>query len=141
MRASEYAHSRGLSPQTVRRWIRNGAPCARRGRPGPGGETLVDPGALDAWRGLCVSSSTLLETVATALWDVYFRDAGDGEPAWRSLGIERRRAATLLVLAYRRIARTIAPDVDPMRSPPAVIVQLLTICQNANLPSPRSETA
>lgn len=39
----------GLTPHQVRYAIERGAPVVRRGRPGPGGATLVDPSAIRAW--------------------------------------------------------------------------------------------
>jgi hypothetical protein len=91
---------------------------------------LVDPAALDEWRGHCAPHSTL-RTVAAALFDVLMRDAGDGEPAWQALGIRRDRAAALLILTYARIQRTLLRD-EPDELP-AEIVHLWTICNTPGL--------
>jgi hypothetical protein len=104
-----YARSRSVSPSTVQFWIREkGAPTVRRGKPGQA--TYVDADELDRWRGGGGFSS---ERIAAALWDVWMRDGGEGEPAWRTLGIERRAAAGLLLLAYERIVGQVNVDEIP----------------------------
>lgn len=47
---AEAARIAGVSPRTLRRWIRAGAPVARRGGRGRGRVTLVCPAAVAAWR-------------------------------------------------------------------------------------------
>jgi hypothetical protein len=44
------AHALGVSASTLRRWIAEGAPVARRGRRGRGRSTLVQVAAVTAWR-------------------------------------------------------------------------------------------
>lgn len=46
----EAARALGVSDSTLRRWVRDGAPVARRGRRGRGCRALVDPMAVLAWR-------------------------------------------------------------------------------------------
>lgn len=55
----------GASPATLRRWVRQGAPVARRGRSGPGGSTMVCPIAIRAWRA-AQSANADAEQVARA---------------------------------------------------------------------------
>ena len=40
----------GIRPGTLRRWLRQGCPIARRGSRGRGRAVLVDPDAVRAWR-------------------------------------------------------------------------------------------
>ena len=47
---ADAARALGVSPGTLRRWVSEGCPVARRGRRGRGCRTLVDPGAVRAWR-------------------------------------------------------------------------------------------
>jgi hypothetical protein len=74
-----------VSVPTLRRWIRAGAPQARRGRRGRGGRALVDPAAIVAWRrfgkacddaALVVLASELPELVAAAVWQSFVNVEG-----------------------------------------------------------------
>jgi hypothetical protein len=64
-----------VSVPTLRRWLRAGAPVAHRGRRGRGGQALIDPAAVAAWRGsgkaehgdLIVFANELPELVAGAI--------------------------------------------------------------------------
>jgi hypothetical protein len=40
----------GVNVKTVRRWLREGAPQVQPGRRGRGGQALLDPSAIEAWR-------------------------------------------------------------------------------------------
>lgn len=102
------ARSLSVSPATVTRWIRSGAPCVRRGGHGPGRGALVIVADVESWRHRQpAAESLLLERIETALMDTLKRDAGEGEPAHSTLGIPRRKAAALLLLAYERIHRAV----------------------------------
>lgn len=46
----EAARQLGIGASTLRRWVAAGAPTARRGRPGRGGQALYDPQAIASWR-------------------------------------------------------------------------------------------
>jgi hypothetical protein len=67
-----------VAPGTLKRWIREGCPTARRGRRGRGCATLVDPVAVAAWRSadggghdlLIALAGDLPELVADAVWQV-----------------------------------------------------------------------
>lgn len=129
---ASYAKSRGKSPATVRRWLRNGAPCVTSGSHGPGQSATVDPGALDAWRGIVETPRTqILDQVARGLLDTLVRDGPEGFPVHRSIGLQRKPAAALLAFAFERIARTVlGRDLEDDELPPE-IVQICTICQTA----------
>lgn len=49
-RIADAARELGVSVPTLKRWLRQGAPVAHRGRRGRGCRTLVDPAAIRAWR-------------------------------------------------------------------------------------------
>lgn len=64
-----------ISPPTLQRWIRQGAPQAKPGRRGRGGMALFDPAAIAAWRrregggdALTVLAGELSEIVADAVY-------------------------------------------------------------------------
>ena len=64
-----------ISPATLQRWIRQGAPQAKRGRRGRGGMALFDPAAIAAWRrregggdALTVLAGEVSEIVADAVY-------------------------------------------------------------------------
>jgi hypothetical protein len=129
---SAYARTRGLSRQAVRRMIRDrGAPCVRRGGPGPGRETLVDAEQLDAWRGVSAAPApALLDPIAEALLDTLIRNGARDEPICFSLKIPRREAAALLVASFERIARRVLGRAVEDDEQPEQIVRLRTIVQS-----------
>ena len=72
----------GVSVPTLRRWLRQGAPVAHRGRRGRGGRALVDVRAVRAWLGsseagahrdLEVLAAELPELVAGAVAESFAR--------------------------------------------------------------------
>ncbi len=71
------AHALGVSASTLRRWIAEGAPVARRGRRGRGRSTLVQVAAVTAWRAPGLSPSLAaalargLERSAVAVADAH----------------------------------------------------------------------
>lgn len=104
----------GVSVETVRRWLRAGAPCLSPGSVGPGHGALVDLAALERWRGQSrpESDRDVLPLVQTALHDVLRRDGGTGRPLWAELRVSPDAAASLLWAAYRRIAHALNSGVD-----------------------------
>jgi hypothetical protein len=61
------ADALGVTVPTLRRWIRAGAPLARRGRRGRGRQALVDVRAIEAWR---ASQAPTLAAAAAGLPEV-----------------------------------------------------------------------
>lgn len=57
----------GVSVPTLKRWIGQGAPVARRGRRGRGCRTLLDPEAIRAWRQAQDADHAQVEAVLRAL--------------------------------------------------------------------------
>ncbi|MGK2926494.1 MAG: hypothetical protein ACSLE2_12835 [Lysobacterales bacterium] len=90
VRVPEAATALGVHPATLRRWLRAGAPQARRGRRGRGGGALVDLAALRAWRvgrrepceagvaraDLVILAGELPEMMATAVHDAWRNTSG-----------------------------------------------------------------
>ena len=68
----------GVSERQLRRWLRDGAPQARRGGRGRGRAALVDPAAIDAWRrqgeaeaALRALAGEVPELVASAVFEAH----------------------------------------------------------------------
>jgi hypothetical protein len=131
------ARTLGVSGQTVRDWLRQGAPCASPGGVGRGQGSLVVVADLSAWRarraGVAkAEDGRILEHVAAGLMDVYRRDAGEGYPLHRSLGVSERHVAALLVTAYEHIHRRLmGADAEQL---PSEIQSLLGICVESSHP-------
>jgi len=96
-----------VSEATVRRWIREGAPCERLGGPGRGCGTLVVCGDLKRWRaaqaGIVVDpvGPDLSAVVARGLLRAFKRGTrGATEPTWARLADRRSRASIILGDAY-----------------------------------------
>jgi hypothetical protein len=102
---AEASRELDVEPATVRRWLREGAPCARPGGRGPGRGALVVVEDLQRWRER--SPEVVMQKVAAAIVDTLRRDAGEGEPAHRTLGIRAPAAAALLAMAFERIHRAV----------------------------------
>lgn len=91
------ARALGISPATLRRWIRRGCPVAVRGRRGRGLAALVDPVAVRAWR-LAGEREATLMALASSLPDVL---AGGIEKAHQlAEGTDKRRLAGILAGAW-----------------------------------------
>jgi hypothetical protein len=99
----------GVHAETVRRWIRAGAPCLSPGQPGRGHGARLDLLAVARWRGATgdVPDDVLLK-VQGALLDVMRRDGGKGVPAHVEVGATREQAAAILTQAYARIQRMLS---------------------------------
>ena len=126
----------GKSPCTVRRWIAKGAPTVSLGKEGRGNGSLVDLDQVRRWRagiaGLDIQppgETDSLQRLATALWDVFKRDAGVGDggyPAHRLLGIRDYQAAALLVEVYERHAQDLTGSIpDPLPTEIQLLVSLV----------------
>lgn len=100
------ARALGVAPVTLRRMIAAGAPVARPGRRGRGGEALLDPAAVKAWQAsrgatrdqageadaLRAALSRLPQRIA-ALADAQFQDAEGPH--------KRQLAGEIAAFAYR----------------------------------------
>lgn len=92
----EAARELGISPPTLKRWIRAGAPVARRGRRGRGCRTLVDPEAVDAWR-RAQGGEDALRALAGRLPEI----VGDAMAEAHRLAPDKRGAAWAAVAGWQ----------------------------------------
>jgi phage terminase Nu1 subunit (DNA packaging protein) len=95
---------------TVRRWVAKGCPTASGpGSVGRGRGALLELDQVRHWLGedQQIEHAQVLQRVARAKLDTLKRDAGQGEPAHRTLGITEEQAAALLYLDFERIARAV----------------------------------
>jgi len=76
----EAAAALDTSEASIRRWVDQGAPIARRGRRGKGGAALYDVDALKAWRGGDRGTATpdcdFLELLGAVLWAQFLATSG-----------------------------------------------------------------
>ena len=108
MPATAAAAALGVSLPTLKRWIRDGCPVARRGRRGRGGAALVDPDAVQAWRRAARGEDALVELagrlpeIVGAAMAQAFRLAPDkrGSTAW--VAVAGWQLATGAVLDHLR---------------------------------------
>lgn len=117
------ARDLGVSVPTLRRWLRQGAPQARRGRRGRGGYALVDPRALAAWRAsgkasddaaIIALASEVPELVADAVADAFRQTEGPHKRACAGT-----LAATWYVVTVALMDR-LRRDVPELRDPDTV---------------------
>lgn len=93
---AEAAVALGVSTVTLRRWLRDGCPVARRGRRGRGCATLIDIAAARVWRHGNAGASTD-RLVLEMAGDVPVLLAGAAFESWRlSSGVDKRRLAAML---------------------------------------------
>lgn len=91
------ARALGISPATLRRWMREGCPVASRGRRGRGLAAMINPGEVRAWRQAGEREAVLL-ALASSLPDVL---AGGIEKAHQlAEGTDKRRLAGILAGAW-----------------------------------------
>jgi hypothetical protein len=107
----------GVDPSTVRRWIREGAPCVEPGSAGRTHGARVDLVAVARWRAARLGvvdedRRGLLPTIQEAILGTLRRDGRNGRPVWLDLGIAPGAAAALLADAYARIARALNPGTN-----------------------------
>ena len=125
----------GVGVATLRRMLRAGAPQARRGRPGRGGEALLDVNAIRAWQAahngtggstaaLEAFGAQIPEIVAGAIWRVFI--------LCHDKPIDRRTLPGGLAATWYEIAKALrdhiaieAPNVADITETPAQIDQLL----------------
>jgi hypothetical protein len=122
VRLREAAIALQVKPDTLRSWIRDGAPCERQGGKGPGNCALVDPDRVRAWRDRGAADGPLVRLdeggIARGLMAALRSCSG--------LGITQRQAAMVLAIAFEEIVRAITnhPAQEP---PPAEIATLIAI--------------
>lgn len=103
----------GVSTETVRRWVRIGAPCVRPGERGRGRGTLLNVDDISRWRaarrGLPIHDppGDVMQRIERAMIDVLRRDGGDGQPIHVSLGVSQVHAVAILTEALNRIGRSL----------------------------------
>lgn len=114
----------GVSVPTLRRWLRQGCPVARRGRRGRGGRALVDPRAVRAWRGsseacelagLEVLAAEVPELVAGAVAEA-FRQC-DGPHKRATAGALAGAWYLVTVALFDRLRRDVPALADPATVP------------------------
>jgi len=92
-----------VRPDTLRSWIRDGAPCVRQGGRGPGRAALVDPDLVRAWRDRGAGDGPLVRldegSIARGLAVAYRACSG--------IGITQRQAAMVLAITYDAIVRSV----------------------------------
>jgi hypothetical protein len=127
----EAARELRVTASTVRGWIRRGAPTIELGSVGRGRGSRVDVAALRAWRsGVSTSSTVDLDRIATGMWAAYSRaPEGESRPTWQTLGVDRDRAAAMLVATYYEIARSVTGRYPEQL--PAEIERLFAISQDS----------
>jgi hypothetical protein len=114
----------GVKPDTVRAWLRRGAPCVEPGSNGPGKSAKVDVEALRRWRGRSADDAPLVTVDGAAVARGLLRAYRSGTHA--ELGIGNRQAAALYAEAFVDIVRetTGHPPAPPY---PADIATLIAI--------------
>lgn len=126
------AKALGVHVQTLRRWLREGAPQARRGQRGRGGGALVDPAAVEAWRrqdglqdALLAIAGDAPEIVATAMHEAHRMIEGPDKA--RAAGY---LAGAWLVTtdAFLDRLRVDCPAVPELQAIPAKVSALRAIC-------------
>lgn len=101
-----------VSRETIRQWIRAGAPCVELGSVGRGHSARLNLDDVARWRAARLGVSAdpggdVMTRIEQALADVTRRDGGSGAPIHVQLGIDAERAATLLAHVHNRIARAL----------------------------------
>jgi hypothetical protein len=123
MRLREAALALQVRPDTLRSWIRDGAPCVRQGGRGPGRGALVDPERVRAWRDRGADDAPLVRLDEVSL----ARGLLAALRACSGLGITQRQTAMVLAIAFEEIVRSVTghPPVEPY--PPEITRCLVAI--------------
>jgi MerR HTH family regulatory protein len=129
----------GVSTSTVRRWIREGAPCVSPGRAGRGNGARVHVATLRAWAGLGDSAEVakraaaidaVPELLARATWSIWLDEIAPGERAWQRFAIDARPAAALLAYTWYQLVLALRDhcDVSEPLAFPRQIEHLRSVC-------------
>ena len=123
----------GVAEVTLRRWMREGAPVARRGRRGRGCRALIDPDAVEAWRRRTAGTDFVLafagrvpELVAAAVGDAFLQCSG---PHKRALAGALAGAWYLVATSICDALREHAPAVPEIAHLPEGIEALRKIAR------------
>jgi hypothetical protein len=123
----------GVSTPTLRRWLRRGAPVARRGGRGPGRAALVDPGAVRAWRNprtvgvdARVLAAVLPDKLAQVLAEAHREIDGPHKRAAAGVIAGAWYCATVAILDELRLHDPAIPELDVL---PDAIQRLRRIAQ------------
>jgi len=130
------ARELGCSATTLRRWVRAGAPVARRGRRGRGCTTLVDPAAVSAWR-KAQAGEEALRRLAGEMPELL---ADAMEEAFRLVeGPTKRQSAGVIAGCWYMATSTILdrmreeiPDLPEVNSTPDKITKLRSIFEHSD---------
>jgi hypothetical protein len=109
VKLKDAAQGLGVSVATLRRWVRQGAPCIQPGEVGRGHGAQVDLDEIRRWRtaelGLSTPAVDLMPKIGQAMQDLLRRDpGGDGRPAHEQLGVKRQTMEQILELFLQRLA-------------------------------------
>jgi hypothetical protein len=121
IKLDQAAAALGVTGATVRRWVREGAPCVEMGGAGRGKGSLVDLDELRRWRaGAAVvpDGDDLVQRLPELLFDFWRRDSGLDGPAHRDLGISDRAAAAYLATLFGYVRTRLDLDADDL--PPEI---------------------
>lgn len=116
---TQAARELGLSPSTVRRDVRRGAPVISQGGTGPGRATRLVLADYERWRRGDPLTWQAVDALEAAMLDLLKRDAGDGRPMHVELGIPERNAAAMLLALFERFHQRFAGSA-PARLPEAI---------------------
>lgn len=131
---AEAALALGISVSTVRRNVREGAPCVSLGAAGRGKGSRVDIDKLRAWRGggetPQQNDQQVLAAAAKGFYAAFGRDApGHGRPAHAVLGLRDHGAAALYVHVFCCVAQQITGRLPDISECPREIADLSRIAE------------
>lgn len=120
----------GVKADTLRSWIRRGAPCMEPGGHGPGKSAKVNIEALRRWRGRSADDAPLVSmdeaAVARGLLSLY--QSG----TLSELGINNRQAAAMCAEAFFYLVRdtTGHPPAEPYPEQIATLIAIAIPCRH-----------
>ncbi len=102
----------GISPSTLRRYLRAGAPSVRTGSRGRGRATMVDADAIRQWLDACPGERDLLE-LRSRLPEVLAQAALDAH----TLAPDKRNGAWIACAVWQSAVDSLGLDVDALPAP------------------------